>query len=140
MNYASTYIRSWAKELLERSAKQPLAYFRLIDGVWGLWAHGLDALQEFHQFSNQIHPRIKKELRHATEKVEFLDVITIIRNSHLDTDLFTKPTYKHLYLRRDSLHPESTKKAIPYGLGVRAKRICVDDTSYRQHRKSIKSQ
>jgi len=80
------------------------------------------------------------ELRHATEKIEFLDVITIIRNGHLVTDLFTKPTDKHLYLRRDSSHPESTKKAIPYGLGVRAKRICTDKGSYRQHRESIKSQ
>jgi len=117
-----------------------LAYFRFVDDVWGLWTHGLDALQESHQLGNQIHPRIKIELRHATEKIEFLDVITIIRNGHLVTDLFTKPTDKHLYLRRDSSHPESTKKAIPYGLGVRAKRICADDASYRQHRGSIKSQ
>jgi len=130
---------SWEKELLERSAKKPLAYFRFVDDVWGLWTHGLDALEEFHQLSNTLHPRIKIELRHATEKIEFLDVITTIRNGHLVTDLFTKPTDKHLYLRRDSSHPESTKNAIPYGLGVRAKCICADDASYRQHRDSIKS-
>jgi len=102
MNYAPTYMGSWENELLERSTKQPLAYFRFVDDVWGLWTHGLDALQEFHQLSNKIHQRIKIELRHATEKIEFLDVITINRNGHLVTDLFTKPTDKHLYLRRDS--------------------------------------
>jgi len=49
INYASTYMGSWEKELLERSTKQPLTYFRFVDDVWGLWTHGLDALQDFHQ-------------------------------------------------------------------------------------------
>ena len=31
------------------------------------------------------------------------------------------------------------KKAIPYGLGIRAKRICSSDASYRQERESIKT-
>ena len=89
---------------------------------------------------NQIHKRIQLELRCANDKIEFLDVLTTIRDGFLATDLFTKPTEKHLYLRRDSSHPKSTMKAIPYGLGVRAKRICSDETSYHRHRHSIKSQ
>jgi hypothetical protein len=36
------------------------------------------------------------------------------------TDLYTKPTDKHLYLHINSSHPESTKKSIPYGLALRA--------------------
>ena len=140
MNYASTYMGAWESELLKRAPKQPLAYFRYVDDVWGLWTHGLRALEEFHTLGNQIHPRIQLELRHASDKIEFLDVITSIREGRLSTDLYTKPTDKHLYLRRDSSHPESTKKAIPYGLGVRAKRICCEDASYQHHRSNIKSQ
>ena len=89
---------------------------------------------------NRIHPGIQLELRYSTDKIKFLDVLATIRDRSLTTDLFTKPTDKHLYLRRDSAHPESTKKAITHGLDVRAKRICSDETSYHRHRHSIKSQ
>ncbi|KAH3733520.1 hypothetical protein DPMN_039949 [Dreissena polymorpha] len=37
-------------------------------------------------------------------------MVTSIRNGRLQTDLYTKPTDKHLYLHRNSSHPESTKK------------------------------
>ncbi|KAH3789771.1 hypothetical protein DPMN_167959 [Dreissena polymorpha] len=50
--------------------------------------------------------------------------MTSIRKGRLVSDLYTKPTDRHLYLHMDSSHTESTKKAIPYGLGVRLKRIC----------------
>ena len=39
---------------------------------------------------------------------------------------------KHLYLHPNSSHPESVKSAIPYGLGVRVKRICSDKSSYEK--------
>ena len=108
MNYASTYMGSWEKELLEKSAKKPLAYFRFVDDVWGLWTHGLDALEEFHQLSNTLHPRIKIELRHATENIDFPYVITIIRNGHLVTSTSSQ----------NSSHPESTKKATAWVWGL----------------------
>ncbi|XP_052212044.1 uncharacterized protein LOC127831095 [Dreissena polymorpha] len=110
LNYASTYMGDWEEELFRRSEKQPLAYFRFVDDVWGLWTHGIEALKTFHTQGNGINPRIKLELRYSSEKLEFLDTVTSIRNGRLQTDLYTKPTDKHLYLHRDSSHPESTKK------------------------------
>ena len=110
LNYASTYMGAWEEELFRRSEKQPLAYFRFVDDVWGLWTHGIEALKTFHTQGNGINPRIKLELRYSSEKLEFLDTVTSIRNGRLQTDLYTKPTDKHLYLHRDSSHPESTKK------------------------------
>ena len=44
-----------------------------------------------------------------------------------------------MYLHMCSSHPESTKKAIPYGLGVRIKRICSSNDNYLLHRKDFKS-
>ena len=58
MNYASTYMGSWEKELFRRSPCHPLAYFRFVDDVWGLWTHGAEALKQFFNVGNQIHPRI----------------------------------------------------------------------------------
>jgi len=37
MNYASTYMGSWEKELFSRSPRHPLAYFRFVDDVWGIY-------------------------------------------------------------------------------------------------------
>ena len=103
-------------------SRHPIAYLRFVDDIWGLWTHGAEALEEFFNVESQIHQRIQLELQYATDKIKFLDVLTI-RDGSLITDLFTKPSDKHLYLHRDSSHPESTTKAIPYGLSVRAERI-----------------
>ncbi|XP_052261675.1 uncharacterized protein LOC127865763 [Dreissena polymorpha] len=134
MNYASTYMGAWERELFSKSNKHPIAYFRFVDDVWGLWTHGLEALKTFHAVANEIHPRIQLELRYSTEQLEFLDTMTSIRKGRLVSDLYTKPTDRHLYLHMDSSHTESTKKAIPNGLGVRLKRICSEETDYKKHR------
>ena len=52
----------------------------------------------------------------------------------LETDLFCKPSDSKAYLHYDSDHPHHTKKAIPYGLGMRLRRICTQDKDYRRHR------
>ena len=103
---------AWIEKLFRRSEKQPLAYFRFVDDVLGLWTHGIEALKTFHTQGNEINPRIKLELRYSLEKLEFPDTVTSIRNGRLQTDLYTKPTDKHLYLHRDSSHPESTKNMV----------------------------
>jgi len=64
--------------------------------------------------------------------------MTSLQGGSLHTDLYTKPTDKHLYLHMESSHPEATKKAIPYGLGVRVKRICSEEGNYRRHREAVK--
>ena len=58
----------------------------------------------------------------------------------IETDLYTKPTDQHLYLHSNSDHPSSMKQAIPYGLGIRLRRICSDDKSYGGNRKVLKEQ
>jgi len=54
MNYASTYMGSWEKELFRRSPRHPLAYFRFVDDVCGLCTHGAEALEQFFNVGNQI--------------------------------------------------------------------------------------
>ena len=108
-----------------------------MEDIWGLWQDGVERLKEFHNLANSIHPNIQVDLRFGTEKIEFLDVNVSIVDNHIITDLFSKPSDKHLYLHKDSCHPESTKRAIPYGLGVRIKRICSDTTKYSERRKEL---
>ena len=49
------------------------------------------------------------------------------------TDLYCKPTDKHLYLQMKSEHPVTVKKAIPYGLGIQIKRICTQESDYQKN-------
>ena len=46
------------------------------------------------------------------------------------TDLYTKPTDKHQHLLYSSCHPLHTKKAIPFSLALRLRRICSTDATF----------
>jgi hypothetical protein len=112
---------------------------RYIDDIFGIWTGTEEELKQFHQTANKIHPNIQVDLRLSNSKIDFLDVTISIRDDILSTDLFCKPTDKHMYLSRTSSHPESTKKSIPFGLGLRARRICSTEEKYQIQRNKIKN-
>ena len=138
-NFACAYMRKW-DEQLQTFYKNPYFYKRFIDDGFGIWTHGIEALEEFTEFANNIHENVKVKLRWSEEKIEFLDTMVHIADGQLWTDLYSKPSDKHLYLQRKSCHPGSTKKAIPYGLGIRAKRICSKEEDYLKNRTELKGQ
>ena len=138
MNYACTYLGKWEENLFEKSTVLPKYYWRYVDDVFGIWVNGLEALKDFHKMTNSIHQNIKTELRYSSEKIEFLDVNVSLENNVIKTDLYCKDTDKHMYLEMDSCHPKNVKTAIPYGLGIRVKRICSEDTDYISRRSEIK--
>jgi hypothetical protein len=51
MNYASTYLDVWEKQLLEQSSDKPHTYFRYVDDIWGIWLHGEKTLKKFHDLA-----------------------------------------------------------------------------------------
>ena len=120
-NFACTYMREWDKELLDYPHK-PLFYKRFLD-VFGIWVHGKEKLINFYEHANSINSNIKEELRWNNRAIDFFDTTVKIENGKISTDLFTKPTDKHIYVHTKSCHPKNVKKAIPYGLGLRLKRI-----------------
>ena len=83
--------------------------------------------------ANSIHDKIKVDLRYSETEIEFLDVMVRISGQHLTTDLYTKPTDTKAYLHYSSDHPSHTKKAIPTGLAMRARRICSYDSDFEMH-------
>ena len=138
-NFACAYMRQW-DEMLEQCEKQPMFYKRFIDDGFGIWAHGVEELVKFQTWANGIHPNIQVELRWSHTEIEFLDTLVKIVDGNLVTDLFTKKTDKHLYVQVKSSHPASVKRAIPYGLGIRMKRICSKTEDYEKHRQELKTQ
>ena len=65
-----------------------------------------------------MHPSIKVDLRYSEEKMDFLDVTTYFKDGKIETDLFCKPSDKHLYLHVKSDHPETVKRAIEINAGI----------------------
>ena len=45
-----------------------------------------------------------------------------------------------MYLHASSSHPKTVKNAIRYGLGIRVKRICSEETDYNNGREDNKDQ
>ena len=138
-NFACAYMRKWDEELLKYT-KAPLFYKRYIDDGFGVWDADLDSLLKFTEHANGIHKNIRIELRWSRSSIEFLDTLVKLENGHIYTDLYSKPTDKHLYLRENSCHPPHTKKSLAYGLGIRIRRICEKDEDYNKHRRELKQQ
>ena len=139
-NYACAYMGQWEKRLLEGGQLKPAVYFRYIDDIFGIWLHGRDELSKFYDRANKIHSKIQVELRSSETEVEFLDVLVKISgDGFLSTDLFEKPSDSKSYLHFGSDHPVHTKRAVPFGLGLRLKRICADEDDYKKHRSNLKN-
>ena len=128
----------WEKELLSKSNDKPFQYWRYVDDIWGLWTHGEQKLHEFVNTANNIHKRIKLELRFSTTSIEFLDLSISLNNGFFKTNLYSKETDKHQYLHITSNHPRKVKESIPYGLGIRLKRICSEETDYENRKTDLK--
>ena len=88
---------------------------------------------------NASHHSIKFTAEWSKESINFLDTRVIKKDNTLVTDLYTKPTDIHQLLHRSSCHPYHTKKGIPYGQALRIRRICSEDSSFKEYLASLKS-
>ena len=132
--YANLFMGYLESQLLDRT---PLIWFRYIDDIFFLWAHGKDKLNDFFQQCNSFNSHIKFEQSFSSTNIPFLDVQVIIRDGKIETDLYTKPTDTHQYLNWTSCHPRHTKTAIPYSLALRLKRICSTNTYFESRAKHL---
>ena len=96
-----------------------------------IWTEDLDNLKIFIDYVNNIHPTIKFTSTHAATNVPFLDVnVSLTTDGNISTDLYTKPTDKHQHLLYSSCHPLHTKKAIPFSVTLRLRRISSTDETF----------
>ena len=74
---------------------------------------------------------IKFTSSHSLTNIPFLDVsVSLTNHRSISTDLYTKPRDKHQHLLYSSCHPLHTKKAIPFSLALRLRRICSTDATF----------
>ena len=116
---------------LENAPFQPHTWLRYIDDIFMIWTEGLDNLKIFIDYLNNIHSTIKLTSSHSSTNIPFLDFSVSLTNvGSISADLYTKPTDKHQHLLYSSCHPLNTKKAIPFSLALRIRRICSTDATF----------
>ena len=103
---------------------RPLIWLRFIDDIFAIWTHGPEALQDFTIWLNARHTNIKFTCSHSETSVTFLDTTVLLKDDHLETELFIKPTSSLSYLHRNSSHPPHVFTSLPFGEFLRVKRNC----------------
>ena len=131
-SYANLYLAKFETDALLRAPFQPHIWRRFIDDIFMIWTHSLDDLQTLNTAHlNNIHPTIKFTSNYSLTSIPFLDVSVPLYNGTITTDLYTKATDKRQYLLQSSCHPRHTKRAIPFSLALRLRRICSSDETFK---------
>ena len=130
-SYANLFLAKFETDALSHAPHQPHTWWRFIDDIFMIWTDTEDELRTFITYLNNIHPTIKFTLSHSATSISILDVkVSLGQFGKVETDLYTKPTDKHQYLLQSSCHPLHTKRAIPFSLALRLRRICSSDDSF----------
>ena len=138
---ANLFMGSLEQKILNSSQNKPLpgSWKRYIDDVHFLWTDGSDSLQQFQTYLNNFHPTIKFTFEVSLTQVPYLDTLTQLKNNHLETTLYCKPTDKHTYLLPSSCHPPHTFRGIPYSQALRIRRICSQPDEEESHLNALKT-
>ena len=126
------FMGEFERKALKDYADQPFLWLRYIDDILMVWTHGEEKLDNFITYLNNIHPTIKFTMERSTSSFPFLDVNVLLENGKIESDLFCKPTDKHQYLLHSSSHLYHTKRAIPYSLALRLRRISSKDEFFER--------
>ena len=103
---------------LSSDRAQPEMYMRYIDDCLCVWTHGADALSDYFDYVNDIHPTIKFTIERCDAadhngQIPFLDTIITVRpDGHYYTELYIKPVAASIIVPFDSAQPFKLKKAV----------------------------
>ncbi|XP_033752172.1 uncharacterized protein LOC117335980 [Pecten maximus] len=138
-SYANVFMGHLESQLLASAPIKPFSWLRFIDDIEIKWTSNRTSLDEFIDHANTFHPTIKFTAEVSTETNTFLDTSSTLLDGKINTDLYSKPTDTHQYLRPSSCHPSHTTKSIPYSQALRIRRIVSDDTVFERRCSELKS-
>ena len=137
-SYANTFMGKLECEFLRTQDIEPRVWWRFIDYIFAIWTHGEHELCRFVESLNRHHHTIKFTATWSAEQVTFLDTTIYLKDGQIGTDLYTKPTGKHQYLRMDSCHPFNCKASIPYSQALRLRQICLEEENFHKRTREMK--
>ncbi|XP_069466482.1 uncharacterized protein [Ambystoma mexicanum] len=127
--YANTYMYKFEKEnVLDHPfwSFKILTWKRYIDDIFGIWCGTRDELDLFLEHLNSVNNTIKFTMEVGDPSLHFLDVSLQIKEGHIDTTVYHKPTDVNNLLHFSSFHPKPMLKSLPFSQMLRLKRIISD--------------
>ena len=132
LSFADIFMWKLKERMISEYHPDPLLSWRFLDDVFPIWLHEKETLLEFLNFVNGYHLCIKYTWEWSTQRLPYLDVMILVEDGRILTDVYSKPTDTHQYLHYGSCHPTHVKKGIPYGQALRMKRICSTKETYNR--------
>ena len=134
---AISFMHTVESLILSSPCEQPVIYLRYIDDILGVWTHGADSLDKYHDFVNSFHPSLKfsMEKTNATKisSVPFLDtLITVKPTGQYETELYFKPSAAPIIIHFTSAQPIQVKLAVLHSELTRAKRMGSNDDAVQR--------
>jgi len=136
-SYAIIFMDHLEQQFLSTQTLQPMVWWCYIDDIFLIWTYSESELQTFFENLNQYHPTIKFTSDYSPTEAIFLDTRVYLKDGHIQTDLYTKPTDTHQYLDTRSCHPRHCKTAIPYSQALRLRRICSEEMNFKKRLKEL---
>ena len=131
--YACVFMDQHETKFLETQILKPLVCFHYIDDIFFIWTHDEEKLRTFMENFNSFSDNIKFTCEFDKGSISFLDLKVISSNGKLMTSPYSKPTDCHQYLHYKSSHPEHTKQSIIYSQTFRIKRICSQESYFKEY-------
>ena len=131
-SFANLFMADFEEKYVYTHEYQPHWWKRYIDDIFMIWTLGQEKLDIFISFLNSCHPNIKFTHETSTTCLSFLDTnVKMDSRGNLYTDLYSKPTDTHNYLRYESCHPYQTKSGLPFSELLRVRRICTLESDFQ---------
>ena len=136
-NYMIIFMAEIKEDSLNSQEVRPITWLRFIDDIFMVWNHSKEELTTFIKNLNSFHKTIQFTMESSEYGLPFLDTFIYKEDNTLKTRVYHKATDNKQYLLYTSCHPKNQKDAIPYGLLVRAKRICTKEEDFITEARSI---
>ena len=122
--FANIFMGKVESQILERSAKKPLAWKMYIDDIFSIWNINRDEVTQFIEQANSHHPTIKYTAEISDTETTFLDTKLykgerFAKQSILDIKTYFKATETFQYTHFSSCHPPGVKKGFIKGEALR---------------------
>ena len=130
--YANIFMAYFQKTFISPTFYSAIHWLkRFIDDIITILPVDFD-YENFLDHLNSCHPTVKFTMSNPSLSDPFLDIRLSLTPSGISTDLFSKPTDSHRYLRPTSSHPKHIFRSIVHSGALRIRRICSEDTSFQQ--------
>ena len=128
--YANIFMAHFQKTYISSEFDSKIFWLkRYIDDIFMIVPLDFNS-EDFLNHLNSCRPTIKFTMSLPDISVPFLDLLISLTLDGISTDLYSKPTDSHKYLRPSSSHPKHIFRAIVYAGATRLRRICSDESIF----------